>query len=111
MELIGRALSLRKRPTAAACANDVVAFGVMLGLRRWGLEPGRDFSVTGNDDVAEAAMWTPALTTASADFELIGERAAHALLQRINDPDAGRRHFNLPVSLRVRESTEVLRVD
>ncbi|UXU85825.1 LacI family DNA-binding transcriptional regulator [Burkholderia sp. S-53] len=111
MELIGRALSLPKPPTAAACANDVVAFGVMLGLRRWGLEPGRDFSVTGNDDVAEAALWTPALTTVSTDFELIGERAAHTLLQRANDPCAELRHLNLPVHLRVRESTAVLRVD
>lgn len=109
MELIGRGLALSQPPTAAACANDVVAFGVMLGLRRSGLEPGRDFSVTGNDDVTEAALWTPALTTVSPDFELIGDRAAHTLLQRIDDPEADCWHFNLPVSLRVRNSTAALR--
>jgi LacI family transcriptional regulator len=110
MELIQRALSLREPPTAAACANDVIAFGVMLGLRRLGLEPGRDFSVTGNDDVAEAALWTPDLTTVSTDFDLIGKQAARLLLQRIGDPDDGApQHFSLPVSLKVRASTSTAR--
>jgi LacI family transcriptional regulator len=107
MELIERALSLHPAPTAAACANDVVAFGVMLGLRRRELVPGHDFSVTGTDDVAEAELWTPALTTVAIDFDVIGMHAARVLLQRIDDPGLDVQHLNLPVALKIRESTAV----
>ena len=75
-----------KSPTAVVCFNDLVAFGVMLGLRRMGLEPGRDCSVVGADDVAEAALWQPALTTLAVDVKSIGRAAGHLLSERIKDP-------------------------
>ncbi|TJW22273.1 MAG: LacI family transcriptional regulator, partial [Mesorhizobium sp.] len=34
------ALAMTDPPTAALCFNDAVAFGVMLALRKRGLEPG-----------------------------------------------------------------------
>jgi LacI family transcriptional regulator len=100
-----RALSLRPPPTAAACANDVFAFGVMLGLRQRGLEPGRDFAVTGNDNIAEAALWTPSLTTVDTDFQVIGGEAVRLLLERIKDPSLPPRRLVLPVHLEVRNSS------
>lgn len=109
IQMIERALSLPVRPTAAVCANDLVAFGVMLGLRRFGLEPGRDFSVTGNDDVVEAALWIPSLTTVAADFDRMGEAAAELLLQRLEQPDRPVQHINVPIHLEVRASTAPLR--
>lgn len=48
-------LDLAEPPTAAVCMNDLIAFGVMMGLRHRGREAGRDFSVVGADDVREAA--------------------------------------------------------
>ncbi len=45
------------------CFNDTVAFGVMHGLQRVGLTPGEDISVIGCDDVSDAALWVPPLTT------------------------------------------------
>ena len=73
-------------PTAALCYNDVVAFGVMLGALAAGLAPGRDFAVVGFDDIEEAALWHPALTTLSIAPRRIGEAAARLLLARIVDP-------------------------
>jgi LacI family transcriptional regulator len=72
--------------TAVVCFNDLIAFGVMLGLRRMGLEPGRDCSVVGADDVAEAALWLPPLTTLTVDVNNIGRAAGHLLSERIKDP-------------------------
>src|SRR5690606_4690494 len=43
-QTIKRLLQLDDPPTAAVCFNDVIAFGVMLGLRQIGREPGRDFA-------------------------------------------------------------------
>jgi LacI family transcriptional regulator len=63
MAAIQQALALESPPTAAACFADIIAFGVMLELSRQGLEPGRDFSVIGFDDVIEAACGSPPLTT------------------------------------------------
>ena len=105
MRIIDLALALEHPPTAAACANDVFAFGVMLGLRHRGLEPGRDFAVTGNDNIAEAALWTPSLTTVDTDFQVIGHEAVRLLLQRIKDPALPPQRLVLPVHLEVRNSS------
>jgi len=103
--LVGQVLAMPAPPTAAACANDLVAFGVMLGLRHHGREPGRDFSVTGNDDVAEASLWTPSLTSVASESDLIGEHAAAMLLRRIEEPGLPPQHVSLPVTLRARASS------
>jgi LacI family transcriptional regulator len=105
MRIIEQVLSQEHPPTAAACANDVFAFGVMLGLRRRGLEPGRDFAVTGHDNITEAALWTPSLTTVATDFEVIGREAVRLLLQRIEDPSLPPQRLVLPVHLEVRNSS------
>lgn len=98
-------LQMRNPPTAAACFNDVVAFGVMLGLRQLGLEPGRDFAVTGCDDISEAALWSPALTSVAINTTAMGELAAQMLLERIADPKAPRRDAVLEPKLVVRASS------
>src|SRR5690606_13390330 len=54
-------------PTAAVCYNDAVALGLMLGLARLGRHPGLDFAVIGFDDISEAAVGVPPLTTVNAD--------------------------------------------
>lgn len=97
-------LSLPQPPTAALCYNDVVAFGVMLGLQSAGLVPGKDFGVIGADDIAEAALWQPALTTVAIHPRRLGELAAHRLLQRIQDLSAPVRREILPAELVIRES-------
>jgi DNA-binding LacI/PurR family transcriptional regulator len=56
-------LSLPQKPTAAVCWNDLVAIGLMNGIARAGLVPGADISVTGYDDLEEASISMPALTT------------------------------------------------
>ena len=97
-------LAQRHPPTAAVCFNDIVAFGVCLGLRRRGIQPGRDFSVIGFDDVQEAVHADPPLTTIAVDVMALGERAAQTVLRMI---ETGRNtaddHFGA-VHLAIRES-------
>jgi LacI family transcriptional regulator len=87
MNAILRLLGRPNPPTATICLNDVLAFGVMLGLRYTDLEPGTDFSVIGCDGIAETALWRPALTTIAVPNKEIGTTAANLLMQRIRDPD------------------------
>jgi LacI family transcriptional regulator len=79
-------LSTRHRPDAIVCFNDVVAFGVMLACERHGLKVGSDIMVTGFDDITEAALQHPGLTTVGLNPRDLGRRAAQLLLQQIDDP-------------------------
>jgi LacI family transcriptional regulator len=92
-------------PTAVVCFNDVLAFGVMLGLRRLGLEPGRDCSVVGADNTSEAALWQPPLTTVAVDFDQVGRASGQLLEERINHPDRPVEKIVLAPRLIVRAST------
>jgi LacI family transcriptional regulator len=98
-------------PTGIVCFNDIIAFGVMLGLRQMAIEPGRDVAVVGCDDVAEAALWTPALTTVAIDFVAMGDAAARVLIARIADPTAPRQSLVLQPRLVVRASCGEPRTD
>jgi LacI family transcriptional regulator len=103
-EAVGDLLGRTDPPTAAVCFNDVVAFGVMLGLSDRGLLAGRDFAVTGFDDVPEAPLSRPALTTVATQPFQIGEEAARLLLRRLDDPTGPPERVILPTRLIVRES-------
>ena len=92
-------------PTAAVCYNDTVALGLMLGLASRGVQPGRDFAVTGFDDISEAAVAMPPLTTLTVNPRERGRQAAELLLQRLDDPTAAPRRTVAPVQLRIRDSS------
>lgn len=97
-------------PTAAVCYNDGVALGLMLGLARLGRHPGSDFAVTGFDDIPEAAVGIPPLTTMGADPRARGRQAAELLLQRVVNPSLSHRSVVVQVQLTERESTAHLPV-
>lgn len=91
--------------SAAVCYNDTVALGLMLGLSARGIRPGVDFALTGFDDITEAALSTPSLTTLAAQPRACGRQAAELLLQRVRDPGALSRRVIAPVTLVVRGSS------
>jgi DNA-binding LacI/PurR family transcriptional regulator len=64
----GRALALRiaksaRRPTGIVAVNDLLALGLMAGLREAGLGVPDDVSIVGIDGLALATLCEPALTT------------------------------------------------
>jgi LacI family transcriptional regulator len=73
--------------TAVVCNGDVVALGACLALQRAGLVPGKDVSVTGFDDIQDAVVATPPLTTMAVSPHRLGRKLASVLLDRIRDPD------------------------
>lgn len=89
--------------TAALCFNDVVAFGLIDGLKRRGVDVGHDFGVVGFDDVREARYSAPPLTTVAVDTHALGERAAHLVLRMIHG-DGRPEDYVGDVELVVRES-------
>jgi LacI family transcriptional regulator len=92
-------------PTAAVCYNDAVALGLMLGLAARGRRPGHDFAVTGFDDIPEADVSMPPLTTVATEPRACGRRAAECVLARIRDTSIPATRMITPVQLVIRAST------
>ncbi|MBB6510295.1 LacI family gluconate utilization system Gnt-I transcriptional repressor [Rhizobium soli] len=69
---------------AIVCNSDVVAFGVMRGLRKLGKRVPEDIGVMAFGDNEAAACITPPLTTIRPDRERIGRLTADAIVARIN---------------------------
>ncbi len=98
-------LSMPQKPTAAVCWNDLVAIGLMNGIARAGLVPGRDISVTGYDDLEEASIATPSLTTVWNGQADVGRAAARALLDKLNGSSEPNGLHLVKPEMRIRQST------
>jgi LacI family transcriptional regulator len=105
LESVSALMAQANAPTAIVCFNDNVAFGVLHGLQRNGLEPGKDVSVVGCDDVGDAALWVPPLTTVHNQHIEMGRLAAEMLMRRIADPGQKPRRITLEPRLVLRETT------
>ncbi|MCM3762955.1 LacI family DNA-binding transcriptional regulator [Alkalihalobacillus oceani] len=100
-------LKLESRPTAAFCFNDIVAIGAMQELKGKGLAPGVDMAIVGFDNVQEASIFTPRLTTVSSFPRVIGTQAAKLLHQRIDDFNRPAERIILEPEIHIRESSQV----
>ena len=96
-------LSGKPRPTAIACANDVMAFGAKRYIESVGLEIGTDISLTGYDDTPVADLI--GLTSIQQPIALIANRVIDLLLAEINHQRPADYHLMLEPSLVVRESS------
>lgn len=92
--------------TAVIAYNDLVAMGLMAGLRERGVRVPEDVSVVGFDNIFAADLVTPALTTVAAPLSTLGETAArHVIALAGGTASARQRPVVVPVRLLVREST------
>lgn len=96
-------------PTAAVCYNDAVALGLVAGLASRGRRAGDDFAVVGFDDIPEASVSAPPLTTIAVDPRARGRQAAELILQRLREPDSPARTTVAAVQLQVRASSDAPR--
>lgn len=92
-------------PTALVCFNDVVAIGAMTGLERLGLRIGTDVSVVGFDNLSEASLVNPPLTTVDSNARQLGIEAARQALDRITGRETPERTSQMPTRLITRDST------
>ncbi len=63
---------IRSGATAVLAYNDLVAIGLLTGLRERGLSVPDDISVAGFDDIAYSRYVSPTLTTASVPLDALG---------------------------------------
>ena len=100
------AMKASARPTALACANDLLALGMLQGLVTAGIRVPEDMAIVGYDDIAFAAAATVPLTSVRQPREQLGRTAAELLLEEVETP-AQHRHRQVQFSpeLVVRAST------
>jgi len=90
-------------PTAVYAGNDQMALGVYRALAEAGLRVPEDVSVVGCDDVDEAVVYAPPLTTVVQDWAALGEQAMKTALAMAGGAEPT--DHVLPLQLVVREST------
>ncbi|HZB02551.1 MAG TPA: LacI family DNA-binding transcriptional regulator [Actinomycetota bacterium] len=101
-----RLLRSDPRPTAIFCSNDRSAIGVIDAAHERGLGLPDDLAVVGFDDIEEAAMTTPPLTTVRNPAFETGEEAGRLLGERMSGAYRGAaRDVQLPATLVVRASS------
>ncbi len=91
-------------PSALVVINDLMAIGVILTLQEAGIRVPDDVAVMGFDDIPEATIVRPALTTIAQDPREIGQKLATSLFARLESGQSARRVLESPYKLIIRDS-------
>ena len=101
---LGYLLSEKKEITGVFASADILAAGIMTGLREKGVCVPRDKSIVGFDDNYLSQLTNPTLTTIHQDAEQKGMLAADMILAQLRGEPIAEHSVILPVSLVERES-------
>jgi LacI family transcriptional regulator, galactose operon repressor len=112
-QLTGELLRQGKPFTALVAFDDMAALGALRALKKKGLHVPEDCSVVGFDDVAQASLSVPSLTTVRQPMEAMGSLSAGMVLEAIKAMDEKQDvpvvRKKIPAELVVRESTRALK--
>ena len=101
----------RRRPTAAFCANDLVALGLLQQLTHQGVDVPGDIAIVGYDDIDFAAAAAVPLTSVRQPRQLLGRTAAELMHREAQRTSSGTAHVHEQVQFQpelvVRESSGV----
>lgn len=96
---LGRKLAARKEITGIFASADILAAGILAGLREAGARVPEEKSVVGFDDHYLCQLTTPALTTIHQDAEQKGILAVQMLLSQLRGEPVEEHQVILPVHL------------
>jgi len=98
-------LDRSSRPTAVLTQNDTIALTLVDCARARGLRVPEDLSVIGFDDVPEAELSQPPLTSVANPRVMLGQTVVNNLIALADDPDLTPQHHVLEGQLVIRDST------
>lgn len=102
---MGSHLGMQNDVSAVFATADILAVGIIEGLRLSGKRVPQDMSVLGFDDLPISRLIQPKLSTISQQTTLKGENAIDLLIKRINDPALHLESIQHEVTLIERQST------
>ena len=91
--------------SACVCANDLIALGLISGLKKLGASVPEDLSVTGFDDILLSEISIPSITTMRQPTNEIGALATSILVDLVEGNPVTPGNRILPTELVVRAST------
>jgi len=100
-----------RRPTAAVCANDLLALGLLQEMVRHGVRVPDDLAIVGYDDIDFAAAAAVPLSSVRKPRALLGRRATELLLDEARKPAHTHEQLLSEPPLVVRESSMVRRTE
>jgi LacI family transcriptional regulator len=103
-------LSLPTPPTAIFAANDQSALGAMSAIQHAGLCVPHDISVIGFDNIPEASITNPPLTTIDQSVFEMGYKATEILFNLIEGKPLENNPYKVQTRLVIRESCQPLHV-
>lgn len=106
---LGLTLSKRKDFTAIFATADILAFGIMEGLKRGNKQIPEDISIIGFDDINLCKITTPNLTTINQDLSSKGILAANSIIELLEGNKIENNNLILPVKLVERSSVKDLK--
>jgi len=98
-QAVNRILAQGRPVTAIVAGNDGIAYGTWRALRRAGLHVPDDLSLVGFDDVHEARLTDPELTTVHVPTEELGQACARMLLEKLKHHGAPQKPVVIGTSL------------
>jgi len=100
----GAKIAARNDITALFATADIMAAGIIAGLRQAGKRVPEDISIIGFDDLSISRITDPPLTTIHQDANEKGRQAAYFMLDRLENRTLKQREIILPVHLVERNS-------
>jgi LacI family transcriptional regulator len=102
---VGMQRLLQNRADAVFAASDAMALGAMRAIREAELLVPEDIAVVGFDDIPQAAIHIPPLTTVRQPIQRSGSVAAEILIDLIEHSESQPRRVILPTELVIRSSS------
>lgn len=94
----------KAKPTAAIAINDMMAIGLISGLKTEGLEVPRDMSVFGMDGISLGAFTAPPLTTVKLPLTELARTMVDRIMLRLKKPNTSPAEFRFMPGVLVRGS-------
>lgn len=107
-ELVSNEMMKFPEITGLVVTADIMAAGIMRGLRSRGIRIPEDISIIGFDDINIAQLVTPPLTTIHQDMNLKGRIAVEYMLQLLDGKKPENTSITLPTKLIVRDSVRAI---
>jgi LacI family transcriptional regulator len=97
----------RRRPTAAFCANDLLALGLLQQCVSLGLRVPQDLAIVGYDDIEFAGAAAVPLTSVRQPRRILGRTATELLLDEHDNPEHVHQQILFTPELVIRASTQL----
>lgn len=107
-KLVSDEIAQHPEITGLVVTADLMAAGIMTGLRSHGIRIPEDISIVGFDDINIAQLVTPPLTTIRQDMNLKGRLAVDFMIQLLNGTHLDTTEVTLPTKLIERNSVKAL---